>query len=84
MQLYGVGNSSQQATGMWLTLYYIGRLDGRVPKLDIEHLIIEEARRMVDADYASEGKRCGAALSEKGRQIAEIGKHLVEGGKKIP
>lgn len=44
-------------------------------KLDIEHLIIEETRKMADADYASEEKRCGAGLAKKGQQIVEIGKH---------
>jgi hypothetical protein len=39
---------------------------------------------MADADYASEEKRCGAGLAEKGQQITEIGKHLVESGKKAP
>jgi hypothetical protein len=84
MQLSGMANSPQQPRGILLTLYYIGRLDGRSPKLDIEHLIIEETRRMADADYASEEKRCGAGLTEKGQQITEIGKHLVESGKKAP
>ena len=67
-----------------MTLYYIGRLDGRRPQLDIEHLLIEETRKMADADYASEEKRCGTRLAEKGQQITEIGKHLVESGKKAP
>jgi hypothetical protein len=39
---------------------------------------------MADADYSSEEKRCGSALAEKGLQITEIGKHLVESGKKAP
>ena len=84
MKLAGTANSSAQSRGFLLTLYYIGRLDGRSPKLDVEHLIIEETRRMADADYASEEKRCGEALVAKGQQITEVGKHLVESGKKAP
>lgn len=84
MKLTGAPNSPEQSRGFLLTLYYIGRLDGRSPKLDIEHLIIEETRRMADADYVSEEKRCGGALVVKGQQITEIGKHLVESGKKVP
>jgi hypothetical protein len=75
---------ARSVEGIFVDLYYIGRLDGRVPKLDIEHLIIEETRKMADADYASEEKRCGGALAQKGQQITEIGKHLVESGKKAP
>jgi hypothetical protein len=84
MKLAGATSSPDQSRGFLLTLYYIGRLDGRVPKLDIERLIIEETRMMADSDYASEEKRCGAGLAEKGQQITEIGKHLVESGKKAP
>ncbi len=84
MKLVGAANSPDQSRGFLLTLYYIGRLDGRSPKLDIEHLLIEETRKMTDADYASEERRCGARLAEKGQQITEIGKHLVESGKKVP
>jgi hypothetical protein len=50
--------------------------------LDIEHLIIGETRKMTDADFALEEMRCGARLTEKGQQISEIGKHLVESRKK--
>lgn len=82
MRLSGMANSPQQPRGILLTLYYIGRLDGRSSKLDIEHLIIEETRRMADADYPSEEKRCDSGLVEKGQQITDIGKHLIESGKK--
>jgi hypothetical protein len=84
MKLTGATDSPDQSRGFLLTLYYLGRLDGRSPKLDIERLIIEEARRMSEADYGSEERRCGAALAEKGRQITEIGKHLVEMRKDVP
>jgi hypothetical protein len=81
MQLSGMVNSALQPRGILLTLYYIGRLDGRVPKLDIESLLIEETGKMESADYASEGRRCEAGLTEKGQQIIELGKHLIERGK---
>jgi hypothetical protein len=63
-----------------LAFYYIGRLDGRAPKLDIEGLMAQEIRRMTPADYDSEAKRCGNGLAEKGREITEIGKRLAEHG----
>ena len=78
MQLAGVANSAQQPQGIVLTWYYIGRLEGRVPKLDIEKLLIEETGSMTSSDYALEIKRCGAELAEKGRQVTQIGKDLIE------
>ena len=82
MQLSAVTNSPQQTQGIVLTWYYIGRLDGRMPKLDIESLLIEETSRMTSSDYSSETKRCGAALAAKGQQVNKIGKDLIEREKK--
>lgn len=81
MQMSGSVNSPLQPRGILLTLFYLGRLDGRVPELDIESLLIEQAGKMSDADYASEGRRCDAGLTQKGQQIIELGKHLIERGK---
>ena len=82
MQLSAVANSPQQTQGIVLTWYYIGRLDGRVPKLDIESLLIGETSRMTSPEYSSETKRCLAALAEKGQQVTQIGKNLMEQEKK--
>jgi hypothetical protein len=84
MQLSGMANSPQQSSGILLTWYYIGRLDGRAPKLEIESLLIAEANKMSSSDYASEAKRCGAGLTERGQQVTQVGKDLIERGKKMP
>jgi hypothetical protein len=84
MQLSGMANSPQQSRGIVLTWYYIGRLDGRMPKLDIEDLLIKETSKMTASDYASEARRCGASLAEKGQKVTQIGQDLIERGKKIP
>lgn len=83
MQLSGMV-SPQQSSGILLTWYYIGRLDGRAPKLEIEALLIAEANKMTSSDYASETKRCGAGLTERGQQVTQVGKDLIERGKKMP
>lgn len=83
MRMGGTGNAAQQSAGGVLALYYIGRLDGRVPSLNIEDLIVQQITKMTKADYDSEGKRCGAVLKEKGQQLTQIGKDLVERGQKM-
>ena len=83
MRLTGMVNSPQHSAGMALVLYFMGRLDGRVPKLDIEDLMVKEISRMTAADYDSEAKRCGSSLSERGQQIAQIGSDLIERGQKL-
>jgi hypothetical protein len=83
MRLAGMVNSPQHSAGMALVLYYIGRLDGRVPKLDIEDLMIKEITRMTNVDYDSETKRCEGGLTKRGQGIAQIGKDLIERGHKM-
>jgi hypothetical protein len=78
MQLSGVPNSSQQYRSIVLTWYYIGRLEGRTPKLDIKSLVIEETNKMNSSDYESETRRCEAGMKEKGQQIMQIGQDLME------
>ena len=84
MQLSGMTTSPKQSRGILLTLYYVGRLNGRAPKLDIEGLIIAETGRMTDSDFASEATRCEAGLAERGQQITQIGKDMMERDKKTP
>jgi hypothetical protein len=83
MRLTGMVNSPQHSAGMALVLYYTGRLDGRVPKLDIEDLLIKEISKMTNADYDSEAKRCEGGLTERGQSIAQIGKDMIERGQKM-
>jgi hypothetical protein len=84
MQIYDSGDSTQRATGMWLSLYYIGQLHGRAPQLDIENLLVEEASKMTASDSASEAKRCGAGLSAIAEQISRIGNDLLQRHGKPP
>jgi len=84
MQIYNSVDSTQQATGMWLSLYYIGQLRGRAPQLDIENLIVEEANKMTASDSAAEAKRCGAGLSAIAEQISRIGNDLLQRHRKPP
>ena len=83
MRLAGMADASQQSAGLMLSLYYIGRLDGRVPMLNLEDLMIKELSKMTSSDYNSEAKRCGASLTDKGQQIARIGKEMTERGQKM-
>jgi len=83
MRIAGATDATQQSAGMMLSMYYIGRLDAHVPKLDIEQLMIKEIGRMTPADYGSEAKRCGASLTVKGQEISRIGKDMIERGQKM-
>jgi hypothetical protein len=73
-------DASQKSAGMMATLYYIGRLDGRTPKLDLENLMVQEIPKLNDATFRAEAVRCGNGLTVRGQQITEMGEHLVKRG----
>jgi hypothetical protein len=83
MKIGTSGNSTQQSVAMMTTLYYIGRIDGREPKLDIEDLLAKEFLKMTAPQFASEATRCGTHLTEKGKEISKIGKDMAELGQKM-
>jgi phage FluMu protein gp41 len=75
-RLAGQSDSSKQSVGVMMTLYYVGRLDGRMPTLDLQSLIRKELSSITAADYEYERKRCGDRMAEKGKQIQQIGKDI--------
>lgn len=83
MRFAQMPNPTLRTSGFMLALYYIGRLDGREPKLDIEKLIIDQVTNMTNADYAHEAVRCGTSLTTKGQQVTRIGQDLVKRGQEM-
>ena len=73
MRLSGVANSPQVTRGILMTMYYLGRLDGRLQKLDVESLIVGEVKKMSEADFASAQSRCDTELNAKGHEVTQIG-----------
>lgn len=62
----------QRDAGTVLAIYYLGRLDGRSVRADIDQLIENEAGKMTPENLRTEAVRCGKALSDKGQEIARI------------
>ncbi len=71
-------DSPQKSTGLLMALYYIGRLDGRDPTLDLQASLGAQLSKMTAADFAAEATRCGAGLTTKGAQIGRIGQDLLK------
>jgi hypothetical protein len=59
-----------------MTIYYMGRVEGRDPTLDLQSRIADEVLKMSTLDMQSETRRCTAGLKAKGEAIAEMGKNL--------
>jgi hypothetical protein len=79
----GLPNSAQHSAGMMLVLYYLGRLDGHMPKLEVEDLIVKESARMAAADFDPEAKRCGDGITVRGQLIGQMGKEMIERAQKL-
>ena len=73
MHLAEAPDSHQKSTGTLLVLYYMGRLDGRAPGLELEKLLAAQIDTMTASDYSTEAMRCSQTLSEKGAQIKHLG-----------
>jgi len=63
------------------TLYFLGRLDGRTPALDIEAAVAAETTVMTDAAIRSLLKSCGDTLTRRGDYLIATGKALEKRGK---
>lgn len=61
------------------TIYFLGRLDGRSPGLDIETAVGAEVATMTEADQASLLKSCGDTLTRRGDYLVATGKALQKG-----
>ena len=57
-------------------IYYLGRLDGRTPKLDLGARADAERKGMDANTLNEETARCGAALIARSKTVAEIGQKL--------
>lgn len=62
--------------GVMAALYYLGKLDGREPGLDLEARLKQEFTQLTPQEIQPEGMRCGAELAARGKAMTEIGARL--------
>ncbi|MBO9671610.1 MAG: hypothetical protein J7485_13965 [Sphingobium sp.] len=62
-------------------LYFVGRVDGAAPNLDLTAEIKRIVPALTSLNLGDEGKRCAAVLTEKGAKLQDVGKALQEAGK---
>jgi hypothetical protein len=54
-------------------MYYLGRVDGRAPQMDLSAALVSRARTFHPEQAASEMKRCGAELKARAEALKELG-----------
>jgi len=67
-------------SGMIVSMYFIGRLDGRAPTQNIENGLYQQIMNMSPAALKTEAKRCSDLLASRGKEITEMGQHLAARG----
>ncbi len=77
-------SSSSRAAALPAALYYLGKLDGREPKADLESLIVAEQKKMRPEDFQAAAQRCGTTLVARGAVITAIGKKVIWHGATEP
>jgi hypothetical protein len=74
-----IGRSSdptRKAAGETAMMYFLGRLDGSAPTIDLEKTVLGELGRMSQADLQTESQRCGQILQFRGQAMAGLAKAL--------
>lgn len=74
-------DQKQRLSGEMLLTYFLGRVDGRSPNVDLETMIGREAQKMTTSDFAKAARRCGTEFAARGIEFVRIGKALEQLGK---
>jgi hypothetical protein len=69
-------NNLNRAAAASTALYYLGRLDGRQPGVDLERIISDESQKLKPEELRSESERCGRELSARAQVISAMGGKL--------
>jgi hypothetical protein len=65
-----------QNAGVMASLYYLGKVDGRTPNLDLENRLKQELLQLQPQDLQADAVRCGAELARRGKAVSDIGARL--------
>ena len=78
--LAGQESKDQQSAGTLGALYFLGRIDGRSPGLDLETAVAAESKRLTDDELGKNLQTCGTRMESRGKDIIALGKALEKRG----
>ena len=56
--------------------YFLGRIDGRVPTLDLERALGDEVSTLRNLEVPALLQSCGKQIEQRGRSLKEIGERI--------
>jgi hypothetical protein len=75
-QLTSSSNEQLKFSGTLLTMYFLGKIEGRSSAVNLQELITDASKRISATELKSAMQRCGKELSARGAEITQIGKSL--------
>jgi hypothetical protein len=75
---------ARQAAGKMLAIYFMGKIMGRRPAVDLADLMSKEIARMSASDLQAESQRCGGELSDAGLRMKDVGAELIRRSSEAP
>jgi hypothetical protein len=76
MQMSNAKEQAARTGGLIGSFYYLGKLDQRSRGLDLESLIVTEVAKSTEASFKADAARCGADMTKRGQDAADLGKAL--------
>lgn len=58
--------------------YFLGRVEGREPQLDLAHALHDTRRGMQAGDFLTEAQRCGAVLKAKNDSLKAMNSSVLQ------
>lgn len=77
------GAKEAEAAGMMTMIYYLGKLDGRTPNLNLEDSVVDQFMDLSPDQIRADAKRCGDELKTRGAALSIIGRHIQERAKTL-
>ena len=77
-------DASRKAAGTIMTVYYMGRLDGRTPDLDLKTRLVTEVRKMTSGQLQADAARCSAEMSARAKALETLAGVLASPGGAAP
>lgn len=74
--LVGSDNQAAQMSALIGSQYFLGRIDGRSPNLDLEAALTAEAPKLNQTEMKFLFQSCGEMLKQRGLALKAIGEHM--------
>ena len=80
MSMIQAQSPTLQTAGMMSVMYWMGRLDGRTPDLDLETRLLADIKAMTAEEFRATALRCGTELQARGKFMTDMGQDMKQKG----